>query len=410
MSEDAPRFRLGRLGALAHRNFQLFFMGQGVSLVGTWMQSVALGWLVLELTNSPVLVGLNSALRSLGVLLFTLYAGVVVDRVDKRRLIVLTQILQMVEALILAIVVWTHTVAVWQVMVLATFVGVVNAFDIPARQAFMVELVGKEDLVNAIALNSSLFNATRILGPAIAGVVIGASGVGLCFFLNGISYLAVIWGLLAMRLPKFEARPTGESEWQRFRGGLQFILGEPRMASLVFQVAVLSLFGFPVLVMMPVFARDVLHTNAGGYGALMAAVGAGAMLGALALALLSDRVPKGRTLLIGGAAFSALLILFSFSPSFTLSLALLALTGCAMIVATALTNTLIQTLVPDALRGRVMGFYAFMFVGMAPLGAFQAGWLSERITAPYATALGGAICLVVMLSAWWRVPALRETN
>ena len=281
MSEDALRFRLG---ALAHRNFQLFFLGQGTSLVGTWMQSVALGWLVLEITNSPFLVGLNSALRSLGVLLFTLYAGVVVDRADKRRLIVITQILQMVEALILAVLVWTHTVAVWQVMVLATFVGIVNAFDIPARQSFMVDLVGKEDLVNAIALNSSLFNATRIIGPAIAGVIIGAGGVGLCFFLNGVSYIAVIWGLLAMRLPPFVPRPSTESEWQRFRGGLRFILGDRRMSALVAQVAILSLFGFPVLVMMPVFARDVLHVGATGYGYLMAANGVGALAGALTLA------------------------------------------------------------------------------------------------------------------------------
>ena len=191
------------------------------------MQSVALGWLVLELTNSPFLVGLNSALRSLGVLIFTLYAGVVVDRVDKRRLIVLTQVLQMVEAVVLARSWWTHTVAVWQVMVLATYVGIVNAFDIPGRQAFMVELVGKEDLVNAIALNSSLFNATRILGPAIAGVIIGASGVGLCFFLNGVSYIAVIWGLLAMRLPKFVERPSSESEWERFRGETPIHHGRP---------------------------------------------------------------------------------------------------------------------------------------------------------------------------------------
>ncbi|HKV72518.1 MAG TPA: MFS transporter [Gemmatimonadales bacterium] len=406
MTEGALRFRLG---ALAHRNFRLFFLGQGISLVGTWMQSVALGWLVLELTNSPFLVGLNSALRSLGVLLFTLYAGIVVDRVDKRRLIVLTQMLQMVEGLILAALVWTHTVAVWHVMVLATFVGVVNAFDIPGRQAFMVDLVGKEDLVNGIALNSSLFNATRIVGPAIAGVIIGASGVGLCFFLNGVSYIAVIWGLLAMRLPAFVERPSTESEWQRFRSGLRFIMGDRRMSALVLQVAILSLFGFPVLVMMPVFARDVLHTQAGGYGALMAAVGLGAMLGALGLALVSDRVPKGRALMAGGVAFSILLSLFALSPWFSVSLGLLALTGCAMIVATALTNTLIQTLVPDELRGRVMGFYAFMFVGMAPLGAFQAGWLSEQIGAPHATAVGGLICLAAMLISWWKVPALRET-
>lgn len=407
MSETAARFRLG---AFAHRNFQLFFLGQGTSLVGTWMQSVALGWLVLDLTNSPFSVGLNSALRSFGVLLFTLYAGIVADRVDKRRLIVTTQVLQMVEALVLAVLVWTHVVAVWQVMVLAGLVGVVNAFDIPARQAFLVELVGKDDLVNAIALNSSLFNATRIIGPAIAGVIIGAAGVGWCFFLNGISYIAVIWGLLAMKLPPFVERPVTESTWEGFRGGVRFIFGDPRMSTLVILVAILSVFGFPVLVMMPVFARNVLHTGAGGYGALMAAVGLGAMLGALALALASDRVPKGRALLLGGGAFSVLLILFALSPWFGVSLILLALTGCAMIVATALSNTLLQTLVPDHLRGRVMGFYSFMFVGMAPLGAFLIGWLAEHIGAPYATVIGGAVCTLSMAMTWWRVPSLRETR
>src|SRR5438477_500974 len=192
-----------KLGALAHRNFRLFFFGQGVSLIGTWMQSVALGWLVLEITNSPFAVGLNQALRSLGVLVFALYAGVVVDRVDKRRLIVWTQVLQMLEALALALLVWTRTIAPWHVMVLAVGFGIVNAFDIPARQAFLVDLVGRDDLMSAIALNSSMFNAARIVGPAVAGVLIGAAGVAMCFFLNGVSYLAVIAGLLAMRLPPF---------------------------------------------------------------------------------------------------------------------------------------------------------------------------------------------------------------
>jgi MFS family permease len=204
--DDASR-RL-RLGALTHRNFRLFFLGQGVSLIGTWMQSVALGWLVLELTNSAFAVGLNQALRSLGVLLFTLYAGTVVDRVEKRRLIVWTQLLQMLEALALAVLVWTKGVAVWQVMVLAAGVGVVNAFDIPARQAFIADLVPKDDLMNAIALNSSMFNAARIVGPAVAGVLIGAAGIGACFFLNGVSYIAVVAGLLAMRLPPFTSRPA----------------------------------------------------------------------------------------------------------------------------------------------------------------------------------------------------------
>jgi MFS family permease len=404
MTDGSPR-----LGALAHRNFRLFFAGQGVSLVGTWMQSVALGWLVLELTNSPFAVGLNQALRSFGVFAFTLYAGTVVDRVDKRRMIVWTQILQMLEALALAALVWTKTLVTWEVMVLAVGFGIVNAFDIPGRQAFIVELVGKDDLMNAIALNSSMFNAARIVGPAVGGVLIGAAGIGACFFLNGVSYIAVIAGLLAMRLPAFTPRVSTGSGWQGFREGVRYIRGEPRMFSLVLLVAIMSVFGFPVLVLMPVIARDVLHTDARGYGLLMAAVGVGAMIGALALALTGRHIRKGPALLEGGVAFAALLILFSIVRVFWLALALLALAGCAMIVTTALANTVLQTIVPDELRGRVMAFYAFVFVGMAPLGAFQAGLVAERTSAPTAIALGGVICLLATGLVAWRASALART-
>src|SRR6266705_1116809 len=345
---------VSRLGALAHRNFRLFFFGQGVSLIGTWMQSVALGWLVLEITNSPFAVGLNQALRSLGVLVFALYAGVVVDRVDKRRLIVWTQLLQMLEALALALLVWTRSIATWQVMALAVGFGVVNAFDIPGRQAFIVELVGKDDLMNAIALNSSMFNAARIAGPAVAGVLIGAAGVGMCFFLNGVSYIAVIASLLAMRLAPFAPRPAAATAWEGFRVGVRFIRSDARVLALVVLVAVFSVFGFPFLVLMPVVACAAAR-------------------------------------------------------SFATALLLLALAGCAMIVTTALANTMLQTLVPDELRGRVMAFYAFVFVGMAPLGAFQAGLIAEHTGAPDAIALGGAGCLIAAVLAAWRVPALRRT-
>src|SRR5438034_1196980 len=254
--DEAPAARPFRLGALSHRNFRLFLFGQGISLIGTWMQSVALGWLVLDITNSPFAVGLTQALRSLGVLLFTLYAGVVVDRVDKRRLIVWTQALQMLEALALAGLVWTGRVTTWQVMVLAVFFGVVNAFDIPARQAFIVELVGKEDLMNAIALNSSMFNAARIVGPAVAGVLIGVAGVGMCFFLNGVSYVAVIACLLAMRLPPFVRRPMPSSAWEGVRQAVAFIQGDARVWALVALVAVFSVLGFPFIVLMPVRSEE----------------------------------------------------------------------------------------------------------------------------------------------------------
>lgn len=411
MTEAAPQRSAGvGFGALTHRNFRLFLFGQGTSLIGTWMQSVALGWLVLELTGSPFAVGLNSALRSLGVLVFTLYAGVVADRVDKRRLITLTQALQMVEALALAGLVWTHVVAVWQVMALAAFVGVVNAFDIPTRQSFLVEMVGKEDLMNAIALNSSMFNAARVIGPAIGGALIGLLGVGMCFFLNGVSYLAVIGSLLAMRLPSFQRRPAEASAWSGFREVLAFLRSDRRVETLVVLTAILSVFGFPFLVMMPVFARDVLHVGAAGYGALTAAVGVGAMLGALGIALNTRRIArKGALMTFGGASFGLLVSAFALSRAFSLSLILLALAGCAMIVNNALTNTMLQTLVPDLLRGRVMGFYSFVFVGMSPLGAFLVGAFAERFGAPVAVGVGGLVCALAVGTAAWRLPELRRS-
>src|SRR5881396_128754 len=399
MDEPARGFRFG---ALSHRNFRLFFLGQGVSLIGTWMQNVAQGWLVLELTNSPFYVGLVSALGSLGVLLLTLYAGVIVDRTNKHRLVILTQSLSMLSAFALTWLVWTRAVAVWQVAALAAFLGVVNAFDIPARQAFIVDLVGKEDLMNAIALNSSAFNAARVVGPAVAGVLIGALGVGVCFLLNGVSYLAVIGGLLAMRLPPYVADPRRGSAWAGLSEAVAFIRSDRRIWTVVVLMAVFSIFGFPYLVMMPVFARDVLHRGATGYGVMMTAVGIGALIGALADASLDRRIRKGPTLIAAGAAFAL-------PQRYLLSVGLLALTGGTMIVNNALANATIQEIVPDQLRGRVMGFYAFVFVGLAPLGSFQMGALAERIGTPAAVALGGAATALAVALAVWRVPELRGT-
>lgn len=407
MTEAARRYGFG---ALTHRNFRLFFFGQTISLTGTWMQSIAQGWLVLTLTNSPFYVGLVSALSSLGVLLFTLYAGVIADRTDKRRVIVITQTLLMLQAFALAVLVWTHLITVPQVMGLAVLLGVVNAFDIPMRQSFLVEMVGKDDLMNAIALNTSVFNATRVFGPVVAGLLIGELGVGACFFLNGVSYLAVIAGLVAMRLQPHVATFPHPSAWQGFREILAFIRADVRVSTLIVLTALLSIFGFPFLTLMPVFARDVLHSDARGYGVLMAAIGIGAMLGALTVAVYSGRIPKGRFMVAGGTAFGTFVAAFALSRSFALALALLALAGCSMIVNNALTNTMIQTLVPDALRGRVMGFYSFMFVGMSPLGAFQAGVFAEHFGASAAVVAGGVMSALAVAIAGWRVPALRRTT
>ena len=406
MTEAARRHTFG---ALAHRNFRLFFIGQGISLVGTWMQNIGEGWLVLTLTNSPFYVGLVSALSSLGVLLFTLYAGVIADRTDKRRTIILMQVAFMLEAFTVAILVWTDVVTVWQVMALATLLGIASAFDIPTRQSFIVEMVGKDDLMHAIALNSSLFNAARVVGPAIAGVLIGAVGIAWCYFLNGLSYIAVIVGLLAMRLPPYQPRPGAASAWGGFREVLGFLQGDRRLSALIGLTATLSIFGFPYISMMPVFARNVLHRGAEGYGALTASVGIGAMLGALGIAAGARRLQaRGRLMIAGGTAFGVLLVLFAASRSFALSIVLLALTGCAMIVNNALTNTLLQTSVPDHLRGRIMGFYSFVFVGMAPFGAFLVGLVAEHFGAPVAVGAGGVIVALAVLLTAWRVPELRR--
>lgn len=405
---DAGGARRYGFGALAHRNFRLFLFGQTVSLTGTWMQSVAQGWLVLELTNSPFYLGLVSALGSLGVLLFTLYAGVIADRTDKRRVVLITQSLQMLQAFALAALVWSGHVTTGSVMVLAAFLGVVAAFDIPTRQAFIFEMVGKDDLMNAIALNTSVFNLTRVLGPVIAGFLIGSKGVAVCFFLNGVSYLAVIGSLLAMRLPPWTTRVAVGSAWQGFREVVAFLRSDRRVSTLVVLTAIISIFGFPFLLLMPVFARDVLRVGARGYGALSAAVGLGAVGGALAVAVLGQRIRKGRTLVVAGTTFGLLLTVFATSRTFSVSVGLLALVGASMIVNNALTNTLLQTLVPDHLRGRVMGFYSFMFVGMAPLGAFQAGVFAERFGAPAAVVMGGVISALAVAIAGWRVPALRR--
>jgi MFS family permease len=398
----------GGLGALRHRNFRLFLGGQAVSLTGTWMQHVAQGWLVLTLTDSPFYVGLVSALGSLGVLLFTLYAGVVADRVNRRAALIATQALAMVQALALAALVGSGAVTVGGVIALATVLGVVNAFDIPIRQAFIVEMVGRDDLMNAIALNSSLFNASRVVGPALAGLVIGRAGVEWCFLVNGASYLATIGGLLAMRLPPRGPPSHGGAAWAGLREIAAYARGDARVSALIALTAVLSIFGFPVLTLMPVLARDVLHAGAAGYGILMSAIGIGAVAAALSIAVFSRRLPHGRLQLVGGVAFGLVVAALAGSRSFGLAVLLAGLAGCAMVVNNALTNTMLQTLVPDALRGRVMGVYAFMFVGMGPLGALQAGTVAEHFGAPLAIGIGGLLSALAVAAAWWRVPELRD--
>jgi len=300
-------------------------------------------------------------------------------------------------------------VQVWQVLLLATLLGIASAFDIPMRQSFVFDMVGKDDLMNAIALNSSLFNGARVIGPAIAGVLIGAVGIAWCYFLNGLSYIAVIAGLLLMRLPPRPPQVQTASAWAGFREVLLYLRNDQRLRILMVLTAILSVFGFPYISMMPVYARDVLHRGAGGYGILASSIGIGAVIGALAIALYSARIrARGRLMLIGGTAFGILLMLFAASRSLGLSIALLALAGCAMIVNNSLTNTLLQTAAPDHLRGRIMGFYSFVFVGMAPFGAFLFGVVVEHVGVPVTIAAGGAIVAVTVVIAGLTVPTIRD--
>lgn len=394
--------------ALAHRNFRLFYAGQFVSLIGTWMQSTALGWLVLELTDSEFLLGIATAAASLPVLLFTLYAGVVADRLDKRRILLVAQTVALLQAVSMTVLSASHTITYPLILLLVLVLGTANAFEIPTRQSFFVDLVAREDLTNAIALNSSAFSATRIVGPAVAGALIGAVGTAAAFGLNALSYLAVIVGLLLIRLPPFRRPERTASTRDNLREGFAFIRENRTIATLVAIVAAISIFGFPFVMLMPVFARDVLHVGAVGLGWLLAASGAGSLAGALVLTVLPARVPRGAVLLASSVAFTGFLAAFALSRSYPLSLALLACMGFSMILNNATTNALLQSLVPNELRGRVMAVYVFMFLGMAPLGALQAGTLARWIGSPGALVIGAAVLLVTLAAAWLRVPELRQ--
>ena len=386
-------------GALRHRNFRLFILGQFVSLSGTWMQTVAQGWLVLQLTNSAFQVGLVTTINTLPVLLFTLYGGVVADRVNKRRFLLVLQSLMLLEALALALLTATGHVTVGWVMGLAAAQGLLAAFEIPARQSFLVEMTGREDLMTAIALNSSVFNVTRVIGPAIAGVVIAAIGIAACFFVNTASYLAVLWMLAIMR-PPFAGASVGPQGKSTFRDGWRYIMdtAEPRLLTLL--TITFSVFGFSFAPMLPVYASQVLGAGATGYGVLMSGVGAGAAAAAIFVAAMGHRVQREGRVFIFGTLFGGVLLGASLASSFGVALLLLVFAGCAWALTSILTNTLLQTKAPDELRGRVMGFYSFMVVGMAPLGALQAGWVSEHFGVRTSLALGGGVCVAAALFAW----------
>jgi MFS family permease len=394
------------LRALRHRNFRLFLCGQLISLIGTWMDPVAESWLIYRLTGSALLLGAVAFACQIPVFLFMPIGGIAADRYGRRSILVATQSLTMTLTLILAGLTLTHVVRPWHVMVLGALMGVVSAFDIPVRQAFIADMASREDLVNAIALNSAVFNGARVIGPALAGIVVAAWGEGWCFLANGLSFLAVIAGLLMMTAAP--ARPALQgSPMQNIIEGFRFVTRTPPVRALMLLVGLISLTGTPAVVLMPVFAGQVLHGGARALGLLMGASGLGALCGAIALAIRKNVSGLERWILVACNTFGAALILFSLSRTFWLSVALLVPVGFSVVLEMGSSNTLIQSMVPDRLRGRAMAVYSMMFMGMAPLGALMAGSLAHAIGAPVTVALGGAISIIGGIVFATRLSALR---
>jgi MFS family permease len=405
---DAKGFKL-ILRALRHRNFRLFFGGQGISLIGTSMQQIAMSWLVYRLTNSAFLLGLVGFVALIPSFLFAPFTGPFVDRWNRLRILVVTQVLAMIQALILALLVMTGIVIIWHIIFLSLFLGVVNAVDTPTRQSFLLDLLEKkEDLGNAIALNSSMFNCARLLGPPIAGILISVLGEGMCFLLNAVSYLAVIMALLAIKiLPKYiETRRT--HLLQELQEGFIYAFGFAPIRSILLLLALVSFMGMPSIVLMPVFARDILHGGPHTLGFLVGSSGVGALVGALYLAARKSIIGLGRWIAIATSIFGFGLIAFSLSRVMWVSLLLMFLNGFGVMVQMASSNTLLQTIVDDDKRGRVMSFYTMAFMGMAPFGSLVAGVLASKIGAPNTLLIGGISCVVGLFMFAKKLPLLRE--
>lgn len=392
--------------ALRYRNYRIYYFGMLVSFTGTWMQTVAQSWLVYRMTGSPWLLGLVGFASQAPVFLLAPLGGVIADRRSRLRIIILTQVLAMIQAFILAGLTLTNQVTVISIVALALALGVINSFDLPARQSFMVEMVGKEDLMNAISLNSSMIQGSRVAGPAIAGLLVGWLGEGPCFLINGLSYIAVIAGLATIRMNgEVHARAEG-SALANLREGFDYVRTTRPVRALLLLVAFVSVFGLPYTVLMPIFASEVLGGGPLALGGLLGATGAGALAGALTLAARKSVRGLGRVVASSVAAFGFLLILFSVSHNLIVSTALSFPVGFAVLLQMSASNTLVQTMVPDKMRGRLMSFYAMSLMGMAPFGSLLAGAAAARVGAPRTVLMGGLFCLVASLVFWLRLPSL----
>lgn len=381
--------------SLKYRNYRLYFYGQSISLIGTWIQRITTPWLVYHLTNSPFLLGLVGFAGQIPTFLIAPFAGVFTDRWNRYHLLIVTQVAAMVQAFLLAFLYLSGSIQVWHIVLLSVLLGIVNAFDVPVRQSFVVEMVEKkEDLGNAIALNSSMVNGARLFGPSIAGMLIAFTGEGICFLLNGVSYLFVIASLLMMKISPRKAAPRQKKVVHELKEGFKYTFGFAPIRYLILLLALVSLVGMPYTVLMPVFAKEILHGGSHTFGFLMGASGMGALLGALFLASRKNVLGLDKVIPLAAATFGAGLIAFSFSRFFLLSMGLMVFVGLGMMLQMASTNTILQTIVDDDKRGRVMSFYTMAFMGTAPFGSFIAGSLASKIGAPDTLVVGGVACLL----------------
>jgi MFS family permease len=394
--------------ALRHRNFRLFFGGQSISLIGTWMTRVATAWLVYRLTKSSLLLGTVSFAGQIPTFLLAPLAGVIVDRIDRRKVLVWTQSLAMVQSLLLAWLTLSHRINIKEVLALSAMQGIINAFDMPGRQSFMIRMVeDRTDLSNAIAINSSMVNAARLLGPSLAGLVIAATNEGWCFLIDGVSYIAVIASLVMMRVAHDAPPQQGVTMVEQLRQGWMYVAESLPIRSILLLFALISLMGWPFMVLMPIFAAQVLHGGPHTFGFLMGAVGVGSLVSALALVVRRSVRGLLKIIPIGAAVFGAGLVAFGFSRSQWLSIPLMFVTGFGMMQGVTTSNTILQTLVDEKMRGRVMSYYTMAFVGMAPFGSLLAGALAHAIGAPRTVIISGIACLAGSLWFWSRMRGIR---
>ncbi len=396
--------------ALRHKNYRLFFGGQSISLIGTWMQQIAVSWLVYSMTNSAFLLGMVGFSSQISTFLLAPVAGVIADRHHRHRLLLITQSLAMLQAIILYVLFATHTIAVWHIIVLSLFLGAINAFDIPVRQSFTVDMLNdREDLSNAIALNSSMVNVARLVGPSIGGILIALFGEGTCFLINALSYIAVLSSLVMMRLPPWE-RPVNRtgSVMQQFQEGFSYAFNFMPIRTILILLAVISLVSGGVQALMPVFARDIFHGGSKTLGLLMAASGLGALIGAIFLASRKSVLGLSRVIAIAAMMFGTGVVIFSSTPYLVIGLPILLVSGFGMMVQMASSNIMLQTMVEEDKRGRIMSFYTMAFMGLSPFGSLFSGVLATRIGADDTILWGGGICIVAAIVYASKLKDLRK--